>query len=88
MDRWEIVERVIGILKIGGSLTQPGYREDLFRLCREAHDAGPMDGSPSLAADGLTDAIKARWPEAEQHPQFRDLNVIWRAWLYAFDRLL
>ncbi len=88
MDRRKIVEDVIGILKIGGALTQDPYRADLFALCRAAHEAGPTDGRPSLAADGLLEAITTRWPDAAQHQQqLRELNVTWRAWLYAFARL-
>lgn len=88
MDRWEIVDDVIDILKIGGALTQDPYRKGLFSLCRAAHEAGPTEGSPSLAADGLIAAIKARWPEADKYTQLHDLNIMWRAWLYAFGRLL
>jgi len=77
MDRWEIVDDVIDILKIGGALTQDPYRKELFSLCRAAHEAGPTEGSPSLAADGLIAAIKARWPEADKYTQLHDLNIMW-----------
>jgi len=89
MDRSKIVDDVIAVLKIGGALTQDPYRQRLFALCRDAHSSGPTEGRPSLAADGLIDAIRARWAEAKDHAQeLHDLNVMWRAWLYAFARLL
>jgi hypothetical protein len=89
VDRWKIVEDVIGVLKTDGAISQDPYRAQLFELCRAAHDAGPTDGTPSLAADGLSDAIRARWPTAtpRQLRQLDELNVTWRAWLYAFAQL-
>src|SRR5262249_10627500 len=80
MDRWKIVNDVIDILKLGGALTQDPYRADLFARCRAAYDAGPTDGMPSLAPDGLLNAIRARWPDAATHEQrLRDLSAMWRA---------
>jgi hypothetical protein len=89
MERSKIIDDVIAVLTIGGVLTQDPYRQRLFALCRDAHSSGPTDARPSLAADGLIDAINARWAEAKDHPrELHDLNVMWRAWLYAFARLL
>lgn len=95
MNAREIVKRVddliVGWKKVGvETLKAPQYKRDFFRLCLEVHGSDfHRSGSPLLTADGLYDAITARWGTG-QDPRcshgLDEVREMWQEWLYALDR--
>ncbi len=70
---------------------QEPYKSDLFDLCKIALEKGWTDsGSPLLSADGLRDAVVARYEvlgDDRKLELLNDYGVMWREWIYAMKKM-
>ncbi len=66
-------------------------QSDLFDLCKIALEKGWTDsGSPLLSADGLRDAVVARYEvlgDDRKLELLNDYGVMWREWIYAMKKM-
>ena len=96
----EIIEKLQGRLHghlkgYLGYLGQEPYKNDFFRLFREAYDGKFFDATarPRLTGDALRDLLEVRWIEAMDDEEaeraraiMEDLLRRWDEWRYAWDK--
>jgi len=96
MTQEEIITRLIDLLVFHlqggfGSVHQDPYKNDIFKLFREAYRKRYFESfsTPRLTGDGLRDTLQVRWNTANE-TQRKDLAeavlTMWVEWRYAWDR--
>jgi hypothetical protein len=95
MTQEEIITRLIERLDFhldnGWPVHQDPYKNDIFKLFREAYRKRYFDpfSTPRLTGDALRDTLQVRWNTANE-TQRKDLAeavlTMWDEWRYAWDR--
>jgi hypothetical protein len=100
MTQEEIITRLIDCLDFHlrgefGSVHQNPYKNDIFKLFREAYNSGYCEHTsrPLLTGDGLRDALQVRWntggadKKTQRQKLANDVLTMWDEWRYAWDRM-
>jgi hypothetical protein len=87
-----LIERLDFHLRSGfGSVHQDPYKNDIFKLFREAYNNGYCEQTsrPLLTGDALRDTLQVRWDtanETQRHDLAQAVLTMWDEWRYAWDR--
>jgi hypothetical protein len=96
MTRNEIVAELLKLLDMHlkgarGYMGQRGYKEDFFKLFKDAYSAGHFTPAPNMRADNLRDELLVRWSSLTQGQENDKIRLIeqwstmWDEWRYALD---
>jgi hypothetical protein len=100
MTQEEIITRLVDQLDFHlrgefGSVHQNPYKNDIFKLFREAYISGYCEHTsrPLLTGDALRDALQVRWntggadKKTQRQKLANDVLTMWDEWRYAWDRM-
>ena len=78
-----------------GHITQDPYKEDIFKLFREAYEGGYFNigSNPRLTGDAIRDILNERWIKSlEMQDRMAAADILerllsmWSEWKYAWDK--
>ena len=96
MTRDEIVTELLCLLDMHlkgarGYMGQRGYKEDFFKLFKDAYSAGYFTPVPNMRADNLRNELLSRWSsltdgrDNEKVRLIEQWSAMWDEWRYALD---
>jgi len=99
MTQEEIITRLIDCLDFHlhstASVHQRHYKNDIFKLFREAYNSGYCEHTsrPLLTGDALRDTLQVRWntggadKKTQRKKLANDVLTMWDEWRYVWDRM-